>query len=83
MNPAFPEAIETLLKRRSVVAKNLTEPGPKDHELDMILKSRGARAGPWESLAPWRLQVLDKQAQASLGDILAKVYASRQCRCTR
>lgn len=75
LNSAFPQAIETLLKRRSVVAKNLGEPGPDDHELDMILKA-AVRVPDHGKLAPWRLQVLNKQAQASLGEIFADTYAA-------
>lgn len=73
MNPAYPPAIETLLKRRSVVAKNLGEPGPSDHELEMILKA-GVRVPDHGKIGPWRLQVLGKSAQASLGEVFAGIY---------
>lgn len=70
-----PSAIESLLKRRSVVAKNLTEPGPDDHELDAILKT-GLRVPDHGKIGPWRLQVLKKPAQAMLGDVFAKAFAA-------
>lgn len=75
MNPAFPQAIEALLQRRSVVAKNITEPGPSDEELEMILKA-GVRVPDHGKIGPWRLQVLKKPAQALLGAVFASVYAA-------
>ncbi len=75
MTPANPSALETLLKRRSVVAKNLGEPGPSDHELEQILKV-GLRVPDHGKIGPWRLQVLRKPAQAELGDVLARIYAA-------
>lgn len=75
MTTAFPPSIEPLLRRRSVVAKNLIEPGPSDHELDLILKA-GIRVPDHGKIGPWRLQVLLKPAQAKLGDLYAEVYAA-------
>ena len=73
MTPAFAPAIEALLKRRSVVAKNLAEPGPNEEQLDLILKT-GLRVPDHGKIGPWRLQVLGKPAQAMLGEVLAKAY---------
>jgi nitroreductase len=75
VNPANPRAIETLLQRRSVVAKNLGEPGPSAAELDMILKA-GLRVPDHGKIGPWRLQVLDKPAQAALGEVFCRLYAA-------
>jgi len=75
LTSAFPSSIDPLLRRRSVVAKNLIEPGPDDHELDLILKA-GVRVPDHGKIGPWRLQVLRKPAQAMLGDIYAEVYAA-------
>lgn len=66
--------LDLLLKRRSVVAKNLGEPGPSDAELEMILQA-GIRVPDHGKLGPWRIQVLKKQGQAALGEIFAWFYA--------
>lgn len=67
--------LEALTRRRSVVAKNLGEPGPDDQALHRILRA-GLRVPDHGKLGPWRLQVLTKPAQAMLGDILASAYAT-------
>lgn len=66
--------LNTLMTRRSVVAKNLGEPGPDAEALNAILKT-GLRVPDHGKLGPWRLQVLSRSAQAALGDVLASVYA--------
>lgn len=70
-----PPALTKLMTRRSVVAKNLAEPGPDAQTLDVILRT-GLRVPDHGKLAPWRLQVLGKPAQAALGDVLATAYAA-------
>lgn len=69
------DRLEALIRRRSVVAKNLGEPGPDEDELERILKA-GVRVPDHGKLGPWRLQVLNKPAQAVLGDVLAEAYAA-------
>jgi nitroreductase len=66
--------VTTLLTRRSVVAKNLGEPGPDDESLDAILRV-GLRVPDHGKLGPWRLQVLSRAAQAALGEVVASAYA--------
>ncbi|MGI9499616.1 MAG: nitroreductase family protein [Geminicoccaceae bacterium] len=66
--------LDTLTTRRSVVAKNLGEPGPDGRTLDAILRT-GIRVPDHGKLGPWRLQVLAKPAQAALGEVLATAYA--------
>ena len=68
-----PDALDVLLNRRSVVAKNLVEPGPDDRELEQILRI-GLRVPDHGKLGPWRLQVLKKPAQAMLGEVFARAY---------
>ncbi len=75
MTPAYPSAVDMLVKRRSVVAKNLREPGPDSQELDIVLKA-AVRVPDHGKIGPWRLQVLGKEAQARLGRIFADVYAA-------
>lgn len=67
-------SLTTLMTRRSVVAKNLGEPGPDDQALNSILRT-GLRVPDHGKLGPWRLQVLGRSAQAELGDVLAATYA--------
>ncbi|MGI9488176.1 MAG: nitroreductase family protein [Geminicoccaceae bacterium] len=66
--------LRPLIRRRSVVAKNLGEPGPDDRALEQILRT-GVRVPDHGKLGPWRLQALKKPAQAMLGDVLAEAYA--------
>ncbi|MGI9420969.1 MAG: nitroreductase family protein [Geminicoccaceae bacterium] len=69
------DPLETLITRRSVVAKNLGEPGPDDDALERILRV-GMRVPDHGKLGPWRLQVLRKPAQRMLGDVLASAFAA-------
>ncbi|MEM7316061.1 MAG: nitroreductase [Planctomycetota bacterium] len=62
------------IRRRSVVAKHLAEPGPDDEMLQRILAT-GVRVPDHGKLGPWRLLVLGKPAQVELGDVFADVYA--------
>ncbi len=68
------DTIDLLLKRRSVVAANITEPGPGAAALDIILRA-ATRVPDHGKLAPWRIQVLHKEGQRRLGDILADLFA--------
>ncbi|MEM8949955.1 MAG: nitroreductase [Pseudomonadota bacterium] len=70
MNDRLSNPLGILLNRRSVVAKNLTEPGPDDDELTSLLAT-GIRVPDHGKIGPWRLQVMRKPVQARLGDILA------------
>ena len=69
-------SIELLRRRRSVVVKNMCEPGPGAEELDLILDA-GIRVPDHGKIGPWRLQVLNKPAQAMLGDVYAEEFAGR------
>lgn len=68
--------LELLRKRRSVVANNIGEPGPRPEELDAILEA-AIRVPDHGKIGPWRLQVLNKAAQAMLGDVLATEFKTR------
>ncbi|HIP77508.1 MAG TPA: nitroreductase [Kiloniellaceae bacterium] len=70
------DLIDLLLTRRSVVANQLGEPGPDRDQMDLIL-SAGIRVPDHGKIGPWRLQVLDKQAQADLGEVLAGEFLAR------
>ena len=69
-------AIELLRRRRSVVVKNMCEPGPSAEEMEQILDA-GLRVPDHGKIGPWRLQVLNKAAQAMLGDVLAQEFSGR------
>lgn len=65
--------LDLLLTRRSVVAKNLGEPGPSDAELETILQA-GIRVPDHGKLGPWRIQVLKRTGQAALGEVYARLF---------
>lgn len=65
--------IDLLLTRRSVLAKDLGEPGPNERELDTILRA-GLRIPDHGRAEPWRIQVLDAEAQLALGEFSAELF---------
>ncbi len=68
------DTIDLLLKRRSVVAANITEPGPDADALETILRA-ATRVPDHGKLTPWRIQVLRKDGQSRLGDLFADLFA--------
>ncbi len=68
------EMIDLLLKRRSVSVRLITEPGPSEEQLDLILRA-ATRVPDHGKLAPWRIQILRKDGQRRLGDFLAALFA--------
>lgn len=67
------EIIDFLLTRRSVTARNLTEPGPNDEQLDQILRA-AHRVPDHGKLGPWRFIILKGDARAKFGEILGVAY---------
>ncbi len=67
------EIIDFLLTRRSVTARNLTEPGPSKEQLDMILRA-AHRVPDHGKLGPWRFIILKGHARAEFGEILGAAY---------
>ncbi len=67
------EIIDFLLTRRSVKARKLTEPGPSEEQLDMILQA-SARVPDHGKLGPWRFIVLKGDARAKFGEVLGTAY---------
>jgi len=67
------DTIELLHTRRSVKAMDLVEPGPSDAQLDAILRA-ATRVPDHGKLAPWRIQVLRKEGQTALGEVLAALF---------
>jgi len=66
--------LNLLLTRRSVLAKDLIEPGPTAQELETILRA-GLRVPDHGCIEPWRIQVLHKPAQHALATHCARIFA--------
>lgn len=75
------DALELLLTRRSAVVRNLGEPGPTDDELVTIV-SAGIRVPDHGKLYPWRIQILDGDAQIQLGEVFAATFAAENPEAT-
>ncbi len=69
------QAIDALRKRRS--AKALTDPGPDEAALDLLLES-AARAPDHGRLRPWRFIVIRGAARERLGELMAKQLQRKQ-----
>ena len=67
------EAIELLRTRRSVIARNLSNPGPSEEELAVIIES-GIRTPDHGKIGPWRVQIVTKEGQNALGDVFSEVF---------
>ncbi|MDH3507848.1 MAG: nitroreductase family protein, partial [Gammaproteobacteria bacterium] len=65
--------IDLLLSRRSVLAKDLGEPGPTAEQLETILAA-ALRVPDHGRVEPWRIQVLHKAAQASLAEVCREIF---------
>ena len=73
MNTTNQSAVDLLLTRRSVLAKDMIPPGPSAEELETILRC-GLRVPDHSRAEPWRIQVLDKPAQHALGKFCAELF---------
>ena len=62
------EVLSFLKRRRSVLARNMTLPGPDAAQLGDLL-AVAARVPDHGKLAPWRFVVLEGDARAELGDV--------------
>jgi nitroreductase len=63
-----PVALQTQLARRS--SSNLTEPGPTDEQLGLILQA-ATTVPDHGNLRPWRFVVVRNEARSAFGDALA------------
>lgn len=68
-----PSPIELLLKRRSVLAKDLTEPGPTEDQLHTILQA-GIRVPDHGRAEPWRIQIVPRDGQRALSELFVEIY---------
>ncbi len=71
-----PEMTQFMLNRRSVLIKNMSEPGPSADELNTIL-TIATRVPDHRKLQPWRLLVLQGDARSEFGQKLATVKAEK------
>jgi nitroreductase len=62
--------LDLLLRRRSVSANSLGEPGPSAAELELILTA-AARVPDHKKLVPWRFIIFQGEARAAFGAVLA------------
>jgi nitroreductase len=62
------DVLSFLKQRRSVLARNMTLPGPDAAQLEELL-TVAARVPDHGKLAPWRFIVLEGAARAELGDV--------------
>jgi nitroreductase len=77
MNPQNKTVTEFMLNRRSVLIKNMAEPGPNADELETIL-TIATRVPDHRKLEPWRLLVLQGDARREFGEKLAAVKAQKE-----
>jgi nitroreductase len=76
-----PDALELLKLRRSVKPREMTGPGPSPAELETIL-TIGARVPDHGKLAPWRFIVFEGDARERAGEVIAKVFATKNPQAT-
>lgn len=69
------EALDLLLKRRSVKAKDLCENGPSNAELQSILQA-AIRVPDHGKIAPWRIKVLQGESRCVVGAQISEHYKS-------
>ncbi|HKS20686.1 MAG TPA: nitroreductase [Bradyrhizobium sp.] len=72
----MPDAIELLKTRRSMKPREMTGPGPSPAELETIL-TIGARVPDHGKLAPWRFIVFEGDARARAGEVISRVFATK------
>ncbi len=71
------EVLRHLAARRSVSAAAMTEPGPDHTTLEAML-TIAARVPDHKKLAPWRFIVIQDEARARFGELLAGVCATNE-----
>jgi nitroreductase len=69
--------IDLLLKRRSVSANSLGEPGPSAAELELILRA-ASRVPDHKKLVPWRFLLFQGAAREAFGKVLAEICAAEE-----
>ncbi len=65
--------LQFLLKRRSVVASQLQEPGPDKTQIKELIRA-AIRVPDHKALTPWRFLVFTGDARAQFGEASADIY---------
>jgi len=68
--------IDLLLKRRSLVVANMTNPGPSVEELRIILRC-ATRVPDHGKLTPWRISVIQGNARKEVGQIWGDTFREK------
>lgn len=76
-NPVDNPVIALLSSRRSVKPDRLLAPGPQPQELETMLRI-ASRVPDHKKLAPWRFIVLEGDARAKLGDVIADACVAEE-----
>lgn len=76
-----PQLIETLLRRRSVSAKLLADPGPTPDQIKTILAA-GMRTPDHGKLFPWWFITFQGDDRARFGEVLKSAWAKREPQAT-
>jgi nitroreductase len=71
------QVIDLLLRRRSVSANALGEPGPTPAELELILRA-ASRVPDHKKLVPWRFVLFQGEARAQFGKVLAETCRAEE-----
>ena len=71
-----PETLDLLLRRRSTSAKAMGEPGPDSGQLRQMLEA-ASRVPDHGKLFPWRFLIIEGEARALLGEVLAEALVAR------
>ena len=69
--------ISLLASRRSVKPDRLLAPGPSPEQLDLMLRI-AARVPDHKKLVPWRFIVLEGDARARLGEVIAEACIAEE-----
>lgn len=69
-----------LLNRRSVVVRDMLEPGPGKEDLEKILRA-GMRVPDHGRLTPWRFIVIKGDARGAMGKILGEAFRKANPDC--
>ncbi len=65
--------VDLILSRRSVMAKDMVEPGPSEEQLQLILRA-AHRVPDHGKLGPWRFVIFQGDRRQTFGEQLAEVF---------
>ena len=71
------EVLQFLARRRSLLVKDIGEPGPTEEDVDALLRV-AVRVPDHGKLAPWRFIIIQGAARARLGAVLEGAFVKRQ-----